>query len=431
MRGGSNLRKAYRAVAALAVAVVVIAAVTIGLRATYGYFSNDIKVSGVFPRASQALKKGSDVKYLGVSVGKVRRIQLLPNHNVRISLTLSRNAKIPSNVKAVISPNTFFGDKFVDLVVQNGRRTAPWLTNGSTLASTSSGEEVEQLISEADNLIGGINSDDLTSLITELTRFSRGEGTKIAENLDVGVKAASSFAATIDAQVNALDALARFQSSIKNLGPDINSISGDLNTALPTFNAARHAFYQALDTLKPFADNLASLIAVNRPSLDRILVDGEDVARVILAQHDNIGQTVYGLYRYALKFGTGGSADTLPDGTKFAYFKQIADFRDIATLVCGLVGPAQPAFPPELTALQQQLVGLLSTVSSGRIDCSAYTNPRPTIPAGQQAATAPTTAGAPAAPSITEKIYGALATPDQSKPGSLATFLSQLLGGPQ
>lgn len=442
MSSVTEIRKAHRAVGALAVSIVVIAAVTIGLRATYGYFSNEMIVSGDFPRASQALRKGSDVKYLGVTVGKVHSIKLLPDHHVRIALSLSKGTKVPSNVKAVVTPNTFFGDKFVDLTVQGGRHGAPWLHDGSTLQETSPGDEVEQLIGDADQLLGGINTRDLTSLMTELTRFAQGEGAKIAENFEVGVKAASSFSDTINAQLTALDSLARFQAAIRGIGPDVNAIASDLNIALPVFNQARADFYKMLDTLRPFADNLASLIAVNRPSLDRIFVDGENVARVILAQHDEIGQVIYGTSRYLLKFGSGASADTLPDGSKFAYFKVVTPFPEIADMICGVIAPPQPNAPPGFTQFQQSLVQSLNGASHGRIDCSKYANPGGVQPSGSPApapsadAATPSPAPAPAPapqstppPSYGDQVYGALGTPDHSTPSSLGSFLNTLVGG--
>lgn len=427
MRGGSDLRKAYRAIGALSVTVVLIAGITILMRATYGYFNNDLKVTGTFPRASQALKKGSDVKYLGVSVGKVKSISLQDDHRVKITLDLSKSSKIPSDVMAIIEPNTFFGDKFVDLKPQ-GSQHGPWLKNGSTLQRTSSGEEVEQLIGDADTLFAGINTKDLTTLMTELTEFSQGEGERIAQNFDVGVKAASSFSDTLDAQLNALDALARFQASIKNIGPAVNGISADLNVALPTFNAARADFYRMLDTLRPFADNLASLISVNRPSLDRILNNGDNIARMTLVERQHIGETVYGLSRYLYKFGAGGSADTLPDGSKFAYFKQIVDFTDITKLLCGVLGPSQAAPPPaglgpQFGVFQTALIGLVNTASGGKINCTAANNPSSMQTAAQSAPSS-----APGQ-NITDQVYGSMATPDTSQPTSLQSLVTGLLRG--
>jgi len=424
VRGGSDLRKAYRAIAALSVTVLVLAGVTVGLRATYGYFSDDMKVTGTFPVASQALKKGSDVKYLGVSIGKVKSIKLLihDHHEVEITLAISKSAEVPSNVEAVIQPNTFFGDKYVGLeVAPDGRRTAPWLHSGSKLLSTSSGREVEQLIDTTDSLFKKVNTDDLMSLVGSLTDASKDEGDKVAQNIEVGVKAATSFNDTLDAQLQALDALARFQSAIAGLGPSLNAISNDLNVALPTFNAARADFERALELLRPFADNLASLISVNRPSLDRILISGDNIARVLLRNAQHIGETVFGLSRYLYKFGSGASADTMPDGSKFAYFKQILDFSDIATLLCGIIGPPQPGLAP----LQTQLLGLLTAVSGGKLDCSKYNTPTTAAPAAQ----ASLSGGS--AQRLTDQVYGALGQPDQSQPTSLQGIVNQLLAGAQ
>ena len=419
MRGGSDLRKAYRAIAALSVTVLVIAGVTVGLRATYGYFSDDMKVTGTFPRASQALKKGSDVKYLGVSIGKVKRIHLRDDHKVDITLAISKSAKVPSNVEASIQPNTFFGDKFVSLDVQ-GRESGPWLKNGSKLEHTSSGEEVEQLIGQANTLLGGINTTDLTTLVQELTQFSKGEGSKVAENIQIGVQAANSFNDTLDAQLKALDSLTAFQASIAGLGPSLNAISNDLNVALPTFNTARADFTRALALLRPFADNLASLISVNRPDLDRIFNDGDNIARVVISQQKEIGQTIFGLSRYVYKFGSGASADTEPDGSKFAYFKQILDANDITTLLCGVIGPPEPG----LSTLQAQLIPLLAAVSGGKIDCTKYTSPASTTPAAAQVSQANGSGQ-----NLTNQVYGSLGQPDQSQPTTLQGIVNQLLAG--
>lgn len=418
----SDLRKAYRAVSATVAVVVVVAVAVIGVRASYGYFNDDMVVSGVFPRASQALRKGSDVKYLGVSVGKVKSIE--PDGlRVRIQLALHHGAKVPEGVRAVIEPNTFFGDKFVDLQ-PDGSRGAPWLGDGDKLAHTSSGYEVEQVIGSADRLVAGINGHDLQTLISELTQFSKGEGTKISHNIRIGVQAASVFDRTLEAQLNALDALQRFTHAIRDDGPLLNGISNDLNVALPVFNDARAKFETALRTLKPFADLLASFLSVNRPDFDRILVDGEDLLRVVLAQRKDISDTIYGLSRYFYKFSVASGPDRLPDGTRMAFFKAFIDLSQITQMLC----PALSSNPAVA-----QLVKQASSLAGGAplIDCTSTAPPGTNVPGAGATASPSTNAAAPALPNqpLGQTVNGVMAQPNPGQRLGLGAVLARALGG--
>jgi ABC-type transporter Mla subunit MlaD len=180
------------------------------------------------------------------------------------------------------------------------------------------------------------------------------------------VRLADLFSDTIDAQTHALDSFARFQDAIKTIGPDLNAISANSNLALPEFNQARDDYTRVLATLKPFADNLADVLRVYRPDIDTILTQGDNVVRVLLARQADISDTVSGLYRYTLKFSKGASPETLPGGSKFAYFKNFVLFSDVQNLICASLAPPQPgaAF---LKPLQQAVLA-----GGGPLDCSAY-----------------------------------------------------------
>lgn len=435
-----EVTKATRAVAALALAVVLVAATTIGIRASYGFFNNEMVITFMLPRAGQALHEGSFVEYRGVEVGKVHSIELRDNQ-VRVVARLHNSVKVPKNVSATIEPLTFFGDKFIDLADTDGSG-GPFLADGSTVTDTGLGDEVETLVAKLVPVLSGIDTVKLTTVLTEFEKTVRnGEGERIAASFDEGVKMAALFRNTLDAQLTALASFNRFSAAVKDYGPVLNQLSSTFNEALPVFNDARQKFETLLDTLGPFADNLASLLSVNRPDIDRILNEGGNIVRVVTAHQQDLADTIYGLSRYLYAFASGISADVLPNGKRGAYFKIFVDAGNLTDLICGLVANA----PAQLASLRQALFG-----QSGLIDCSknVYTAPGAnaapapaasstgagSAPAGgaSPSATSPS-ATSPGATSpgqqLSDDVYGQLAQPDQATSSDLTTVLSTLLEG--
>jgi virulence factor Mce-like protein len=424
-----ELTKATRAVAALVLAVVLVGVTTIGVRASYGFFNDEMEVTFVLPRAGQALHEGSFVEYRGVEVGKVHSIKLVDNQ-IRVVAHLHNSVKVPDDIRATVQPLTFFGDKFIDLVDTDGTG-GPYLADGSTVTDTGIGDEVETLVAKLDPVLSGIDTAKLTTVLTELEQTVRnGEGERIAASFDEGVKMAALFRNTLDAQLTALASFNRFSAAVKDYGPVLNQLSSTLNEALPVFNQARQQFETLLTTLGPFADNLASLISVNRPDLDRILTQGGNIVRVVTAHQQDLADTIYGLSRYLYAFASGISADVLPNGQHGAYFKIFVDASNLQDLICGLVANV----PAQLSDLRQALFS-----QGGLVDCSdnVYTVPgadAAAAPAAPPSATVPPAPGSSTATTapgqqLSNELYGQLSQPDQSTPTDLGSVITALLGG--
>lgn len=398
----SELSKGHRAVAAMAVGCLAVAGVAVGVRAAYGAFDDAVAVTGTFPRAGQSLKEGSDVTYRGVQVGEVRDIALV-GREVELTLALDPDRRVPDDVEAVIAPKTLFGEKSVEL--RGGRGSGPYLEEGSELARTRAGSEVEDLIAAADPLLRGIDTTDLARLTTSLTQALQGQGRAINRTLEPTVAAAGLLEDTLAAQLRALDSSARFAGEIRDIGPDLNGTARNLNLLLPTLNQARGDYVRLLRSLRPLADTLAEILVALRPDIDRLLTDGANVSRVLIAREDELADTVYGLSVYFQTFADGGSEEVFEDGSRAAFFKIFVVLDDLNEMLCAVVDPAVPV-PPELEeVLGTVRDGLLG--QSGLLDCS-----------GSRAADA----GAPAAPTAEERAqpyYAAAGTPDPSAPAGL------------
>jgi virulence factor Mce-like protein len=403
--------RAYRAAAALALALFLLSGAVLLVKAAYGSFSNQYHLVADFAHAGQLLTPGSNVKFRGVNIGKVDSVRLI-DRRVQVTLSIRKGFAIPHDTSATVKPKTLFGEKFVDFVFPHGQ-TPPFLQPHGHITTTATSEEVEGLFQGAAPLLSRIDAGDVTTIIDELSKGLEGEGHQISKSLQDGVHLADLFAETIDAQTRALDSFARFQDALRTVGPDLNAISANSNLSLPEFNKARGDYARLLATLTPFSDNLADVLRVYRPDIDTILTQGDNVVRVLLARQADLSNTVSGLYRYTLKFSKGASAETLPNGTKFAYFKNFVLFSDVQNLICASLAPPQPGLD-FLKPLQQALLN-----SGGPLDCSAYF----TQSAGAGAQTA-----AQAARQLATRAQQSLGVPQVPQVETVKALVDQILG---
>jgi virulence factor Mce-like protein len=420
----TEVSKGHRSVAALAVACLMVAGVAVGVRASYGAFDDAVEVSGTFPRAGQSLNKGSDVLYRGVPVGEVRSIEL-DGLDVRITLALEPGATIPVDVEAVVAPKTLFGEKSVEL--RGGTAEAETLAEGDVLEHTRAGTEVEELLATADPLFRGIDTTELASLMTELTQVLQGQGRRFNRALEPTVRAAGLFEETLDAQLDLLDSTAAFAEQIKGIGPGLNATADNLNVLLPTLNQARGDFVRFLRTLRPLADDLSEVLVTVRPDIDRLLVGGVNVSRLLIAREDELADTVNGLAVYLQTLSEGISRETFEDGTKAAFFKVFVVLDDLNGMLCALVNPGFDV-PPELAGVLDQLSeGLLT--GTGLVDCDTAAGPQGPPPEATPGEGTPVP-GVPEVPDLedlAQPYYAGAAAPDTSGPAGLDAVVAGAL----
>jgi ABC-type transporter Mla subunit MlaD len=301
-------------------------------------------------------------------------------------------------------------------------------------AHATSSDELGDLFAAATPLLNDINANQLSTVLGELAQASNGEGRKIAAGIDSGTQLAGLLDRTLNAQILALDSFAKFTQAVAPAAGDLNNLNNEINAGLPAFNAEETDYENLVNTLIPFSNRLATLLATYHPDIATILTSGDNVSRVLLAQQDTIGQVINGAYHYFQKIAEGASGlNKLPDGSTYAYFNTFILFSDVNSLVCNLIAPPTGGMS-YLEPLQQALAGAgsafncsseLSTFST--LQSSATATPPPA--ATPSATTSPTAAANSAGAAAANQVYGIIGQPDTSKPTTLGGILKQLLGG--
>jgi phospholipid/cholesterol/gamma-HCH transport system substrate-binding protein len=421
------MKRLLRVAISLLVIVGLVAGTVTLVRMANGDFAGDYKLSGLFPRAGEGLHPGSPVVFRGIPVGRVSTISLVDNE-AKVSFLMDPTFRVPSTAKATIEPVNLFGAEQVSLSTPNDNSDAgPYLAHDASFARTSSSDELGDLFAVATPILQQINTTHLSTVLGELAQASQGEGPRIAAGIQSGTQLASLLDKTVNAQILALQSFAKFSTAIAPTASDLNNLNAQVNAGLPAFNAEEADYVRLLNTLVPFSNQLASLLSTYHPDIATILSDGDNPARVLLAQQADIGQVVNGAYHYFQKIAEGAqSQQKLPDGSTYAYFNTFILFSDVNSLVCNLLSPATGGLS-FLQPIQQALAG-----AGSAFNCSTQ---MASFNALQNSATSATTIAPGATSSATSsgqaaatQVYGIIGQPDTSKPTTLGGLINQLLG---
>ena len=414
----TELARSARAVVGAALVIVLLAVSGLIVKASYGSFSNQYALRGLFSRAGEGLHPSSQVQYRGVTIGEVTGIELV-DRQAEVQMKLNQGFRVPVDAVATIAPKNVFGEETVNLTFPQGQ-TGPMLGVGGTITHTAVSEEFTQLLSAADPLLNEVNGQDLATVISQLSIASAGQGPAIRASIEEGTKLADLFDATLQSQIRALDSFASFSAAIAPDGPAIDSISASSNLALPSFNAQAASYDKLLADFTPVANELATYLADYHPDITTMLQDGVNVSRVLIARQSQISSVIHGLYRYLYKFAAGAGPELLPNGSKFAYFKTFIMFSDVNSLVCSLIAPPQPGLSA-LEPLQQALTG-----AGSPFNCSAQIA---AFDAAQGSGKAgPVLGAASAAQNLSNAVGSVIGQPQPRKTQGIDSVLRNMLG---
>src|SRR4030095_11411276 len=172
---------------------------------------------------------------------------------------------------------------------------------GDTIEDAASATEVEDFFEGSTDLFDAIDEQDLATFVSSLSEAARGAGDEVAAAWESSADASTLGVDTLDLQLRALDSWSAFQDAIRSVREE--------------FNANRADYERVLTTLRPFAEDLAALLAGTRPDIDTYLERGDSVVRMLTANEEHITELNNELGDYVQAFAGGLSDERLPDGS--------------------------------------------------------------------------------------------------------------------
>ena len=274
---------------AVAAAVVLLAATFFVFRSAN---ADTRTVSAHFPRAV-SIYKGSDVRILGVSVGKVTDV--VPEGNsVRVEMEYSGEYDLPADAKAVIVTPTLVADRFVQLtpVYESGPKMKD---NGDIpLDATGVPIELDRIYASLQDLSqalgpNGVNKDGtLNHLFAVAEKNLRGKGAlgnkminDLSEAAETFGQGSSDLFATVRNLASFTQVLARNDELVRAFIQDLSGVSADLAGERVELQKALGEVAKAVGTVQAFVKD-------NRKALSDDLKDLARVARTMASERDSM-----------------------------------------------------------------------------------------------------------------------------------------------
>jgi phospholipid/cholesterol/gamma-HCH transport system substrate-binding protein len=261
-------------VLAAAALVLLVAAAGVGVWWYLGPHQEGTRFAAMFPE-SVGIYPGSDVRVLGVAVGKVDAVT--PEGTaVKVSMHLNRGIAVRSDTRAVIISPSLVSDRYVQLTgVYNG---GPKLTSGALipLARTATSVEIDQLtqglvqLAQALGPNGANKHGALADLLNVGAANLRGNGAALNAMLDQFSRNMNTLSGNRVNLFRTLDNLARFtgtlasnDQSVRGLNSSLANVSQVLAQDRQSFTDAMHQLSTALLTVKQFIQQNRGLISAN------------------------------------------------------------------------------------------------------------------------------------------------------------------------
>jgi phospholipid/cholesterol/gamma-HCH transport system substrate-binding protein len=257
-----------RPLAGLAMILAIVGAIAVALELFRGGFTPTTPVTVISPRAGLVMNKDAKVKMRGVEVGRVAKIEALPNGQAALHLAMdpSQLHLIPANVLVDIASTTVFGAKYVQLMPPAHPSPQPMYT-GQVLDAKHVTVETNTVFEQLTSVLSKIEPAKLNETLGAIAKAMNGRGQKLGQ------------------------ALADLDEFLAKVEPGLPGLSHDIAVAPEVLNT----YADAAPDLVKIVDNatrISKTIVDEQRNLDAFLISAIGLA--------DIGNDVVGKNREAL-----------------------------------------------------------------------------------------------------------------------------------
>lgn len=364
--------------AKLVVPLVVLVACVALLRSADG--SPQRTLSAQFPEAV-AVFEGTDVRVLGVSVGKVTRITPAGD-SVRVDMEYDPDVELPANVSALIVTPTLVADRFIQLTpaYSGGARFA----DGGVIDRRDAAVPVEldriyQGISDLVTALGpnGLNKDGtLNATLRASARALDGKGALANRTVRQLAAAAETFGdgsgdlfATVEELAKLTETFAHNDRVVRAFLTDLAVVSSFLAQERDELERAVAATADAVGTVGAFVED-------NRAEVKETITRLTKVARTIASERQSLGDALRTGPVAIGNLTVAFNDETSTIGSRISIENNVADLDGV---LCALVqqGDLPPAAKDLACRVFEQLEPVNQGVYGGATGASQPTAPRP------------------------------------------------------
>lgn len=257
------------------------------LPATFGIGTYGVSADFV---AGGGLYKNANVTYRGVAVGRVESVGLNPN-GVTAHMRLNSGTAIPSNVAATVRSVSAIGEQYIDLVPPENPSSTK-LRNGFRIQrqNTRIGQDVADLLRQAETLLGSLGDTRLRELLHEAFIATNGAGPELARLIESARLLVDEANANYPQVSQLIDQAGPFLQAQIRAGGDIKSLADGLARFTWQLRAADPRLRDTLADAPDAIDEANTAFSGIRPSFPALAASLANLGRVGVIYHKSIEQ---------------------------------------------------------------------------------------------------------------------------------------------
>lgn len=257
------------------------------LPATFGIGTYGVSADFV---AGGGLYKNANVTYRGVAVGRVESLGLNPN-GVTAHMRLNSGTAIPSNVTATVRSVSAIGEQYIDLVPPENPSSTK-LRNGFRIQrqNTRIGQDVADLLRQAETLLGSLGDTRLRELLHEAFIATNGAGPELARLIESARLLVDEANANYPQVSQLIDQAGPFLQAQIRAGGDIKSLADGLARFTWQLRAADPRLRDTLADAPDAIDEANTAFSGIRPSFPALAASLANLGRVGVIYHKSIEQ---------------------------------------------------------------------------------------------------------------------------------------------
>lgn len=330
-----------------------------------------------FPR-TVSLYEGSDLRVLGVAVGKVTSVE--PNGtDVKVTLEYKGDVDLPADAKAVIISPSIVGDRYVQVTpaYDGGKK----LADGAVLSTdkTSVPVELDQIYSSVDDLVVAIGPDGankngaLTDLLQQTAKNLGGQGEKINSTVgDLGKLTKvldnrdEQFFDSAEQLEGFIGTLAENDKTVRDFAQALAEVSSMLEGEREELAASMKNLSVALNKVTQFVRDNKAILREDIQSLNRI-------GKVLVKQRKALDESLRTAPLALNNLGLAYNPETATLDTN-ANITMVLDeiIENPASFLCSLVDQATNGSSAEICSQIRQMPGLNRSAAIGLGTGSSY-----------------------------------------------------------
>lgn len=257
------------------------------LPATFGIGTYGVSADFV---AGGGLYKNANVTYRGVAIGRVESVGLNPN-GVTAHMRLNSGTAIPSNVTATVRSVSAIGEQYIDLVPPENPSSTK-LRNGFRIQrqNTRIGQDVADLLRQAETLLGSLGDTRLRELLHEAFIATNGAGPELARLIESARLLVDEANANYPQVSQLIDQAGPFLQAQIRAGGDIKSLADGLARFTWQLRAADPRLRDTLADAPDAIDEANTAFSGIRPSFPALAASLANLGRVGVIYHKSIEQ---------------------------------------------------------------------------------------------------------------------------------------------